>query len=105
VPPYSAAQLEAMATALERDGFWEKHVEWRISTVTSTRIERTGKPAHNAYRVRVECDYVFEAHCPTVSRAAEVAHAYEAVVVRLWEELGWPSWASRAQLKEERGAT
>jgi hypothetical protein len=101
VPPFTSAQIEAIADAIDRDGYWEQHVEWRIATVTSTRIERTGEPGHHAYRVRVECDYVLEAECPTVPRAAGIAHAYAAVIVRLWQELGWPSWASSTQLKPD----
>lgn len=61
---------------------------------------RTGDPKrHRAYRVRVECDYVFEAHCPTVTRAVEIAAEYELLVQRLWRELGWPGWASKTLLE------
>ena len=85
--------------AIERSGRWERHEEWRISTVTSLLIERTGEPGYRRYRVQVECDYVFKARCPTLSRAIEIAHVYERLVPRLWQAHGWPSWASRSQLE------
>ncbi len=85
--------------AIDRSGRWERHEEWRISTVTSLLIERTGEPGYRRYRVQVECDYVLEARCPTLSRAIEIAHVYERLVPRLWQAHGWPSWASRSQLE------
>ena len=99
VPPLSRARVAEIVAAVERDGKWESHVEWRISTVTSSRIERTGEAGHRAYLVRVDCDYVLEAHCPTIARAAEIAHVYETVILQLWEKFGWPGWKSRTELE------
>ena len=79
-------------------------MEWRISTVMTTSIRARGEPGHCAYDVRVECDYVFEAHCPTLTRAVEIGATYEALVPKLWRELGWPSWASKTQLEPSPGA-
>jgi hypothetical protein len=94
-------RLDEVRDAVERDGRWERHVEWRISTVTSMRIERTGESGYRRYHVRVECDHVFSAHCPTLRRACEVADLYEQLMPSLWERFGWPSWASRTQLEPE----
>lgn len=89
----------ASPTALPpRTTAWTHH-QWRISTVTSTLIERTGEPAYRAYRVQVECDYMLEAHCPTIERAAEIAHVYQALILPLWKKYGWPSWKSRTELE------
>ena len=93
------ARRAEVRDAVTRTGKWEQHVEWRISTVTSSRIERTTEPGYRKYRVRVECDYEFEARCPTLSRATEVAYMYEQLIPRLWQRYGWPSWASRSQLE------
>ena len=100
----SPGKLDQIRQAVDRDGRWEERVEWRISTVTSTLIERTGERGYRKYHVRVECDYVFEAHCPTLARACEVAHIYEYLVPRLWQEFGWPSWASRSKLDADSDA-
>src|SRR6266851_2888874 len=91
-PRLTRARMAEIVAAVERDGKWETHDEWRISTVTSTRIERTGQPAWRAYHVRVECDYVLEADCPTIERAADIAHMYQALVIQVWKQHGWPRW-------------
>jgi hypothetical protein len=96
VPVPSIAEIRE---AIGRNGRWERHDEWRISTVTSSLIERTAEAGYRKYLVRVECDYVFEARCPTLSRAIEIVHVYESLIPRLWQEHGWPSWASRSQLE------
>ena len=94
-----AARRAEVRDAVERTGRWERHEEWRINTVTSLLIERTGEPGWRKYRVQVECDYVLEARCPTLARAVEVAYIYEHLIPRLWQRHGWPSWASRTQLE------
>ena len=96
---FPAIRTAEVREAVERSGRWERHDEWRISTVTSSLIERTGEPGYRRYRVRVECDYVLEARCPTLSRAIEITHVYQYLVPRLWRAHGWPSWASRSQLE------
>ena len=102
--PVSSARRAEIRDAVERTGRWERHVEWRISTVTSLLIERTAEPGYRKYRVRVECDYVFEAQCPTLERAIEIAHVYEELMPRFWVKYGWPSWASRTELEPRAGA-
>jgi hypothetical protein len=101
MPPIREKEVvEAVAST----GRWT-HEEWRISTVTSTEISRTGEARrHRAYKVRVECDFVFEAFCPTITRAIEVAAVYERLVQQLWREIGWPGWASRRQLEPDADA-
>ena len=100
----TAIDVDEVRLAITRDGEWRRKVEWRISTVTITRIRATGEPAHRAYHVHVECDYVLEAHCPTVTRALEIARAYEELIPELWERLGWPGWASKRELEPRSGA-
>ena len=94
-----AARRAEVREAIERTGRWEHHEEWRITTVTSSLIERTDEPGWRKYLVRVECDYVLEARCPTLSRAVEIQYIYEHLVPRLWRRHGWPSWATRTQLE------
>jgi hypothetical protein len=97
LPAISAADV---ADAIDTHGTWTRHQEWRISTVTSTTIERTDSiKRHERYKVRVECDYVFEADCPTLARALEIAARYEQLTLQLWREMGWPSWATRWRLE------
>lgn len=95
----SAARRAEIRDEVARTGRWQRHEEWRISTVTSLLIERTGEPGYRKYLVRVECDYVLEARCPTLSRAIEIAHLYEQLIPCFWQRYGWPSWASRSELE------
>ncbi|HJU69779.1 MAG TPA: hypothetical protein VJ650_16175 [Gemmatimonadaceae bacterium] len=98
------SDFDEVRIAITRDGEWRQHVEWRISTITTTRIRATGEPAHRAYHVRVECDYVLQAHCPTLTRAVEIARVYEELIPELWQRHGWPGWASMRQLEPGPGA-
>ena len=96
--------LDEVCLAVTREKEWRQDVEWRISTVTTTRIRATGEPAYRAYHVRVECDYILEAYCPTLTRAVEIARAYEELIPELWQQFGWPGWASKGELEPRPGA-
>ena len=99
LPGVSTINHEEVADAITAAGRWSRDNEWRISTVTSTEISRTDDAIrHRKYKVRVECDFILEAYCPTITRAIEIATAYELLIQRLWHELGWPSWASKREL-------
>lgn len=100
----SSEHVERVRQAMAEHGRWEQHVEWRVSTVTSTLIEHTREEGYRKYLVRVECDYVLEARCPTLTRAIEVAEIYEQLIPGLWQRFGWPSWASRTKLEADRDA-
>jgi hypothetical protein len=56
----------AFLNSIEVHGFWETQDEWRISTVTSKRIEKTERCGHVAYHVRVSCDHEFFCYTPTL---------------------------------------
>ena len=99
LPPAIAVPIDEVRRAIESQGEWSRAEEWRISTVTSTRIRVTEEGGHRAFHVRVECDYILEACCPTVVRAAELTGVYEALIQLLWQERGWPSWASKSQMR------
>ena len=102
MPPIPTTKV---VEAIAATGQWSRYEEWRISTTTSTEIVRTGDARrYRAYKVRVECDFIFEAHCPTITRAVEVATTYERLVQQLWREMGWPSWASHHQLEPDADA-
>ena len=90
--------LDAIRDAIEQRGYWEEMLEWRISTVTALRIERT---AHSEPRflVRAECDNKFETVCPTIERALEFLGIYERLIQDLYWTVGWPSCASKQKLK------
>jgi hypothetical protein len=94
----TARSLEEIRSSIEQQGYWEAQVEWRISTVTTSRVERT---AHLPPRflVRVECDNRFETHCPTIERAFQFLGIYERLIQDLFWTVGWPSWVTERAMK------
>jgi len=90
------ATIEA---AILEQGYWEEHVEWRISTVTSSRIEPVEKDGRRWFKVTVTCDSSMSAHCPTLARAIEYAGVFRRLQKDLFASIGWPSWASKTKLE------
>lgn len=97
------AKQRARETEVEREisanGFWEDHQEWRISTVTTTRIEAIDQNGKQWFKVTVSTDASMTAHCPTIARAVEFAGIFERLQQDLFWTVGWPSWAAVDQLE------
>ncbi len=93
--PRPKPDLDAIRSALESNGCWENHDEWRIFTVTTSRIELTQVEGRAVYAVSVACDQSFACHAPTLERAVEFMAVYQRLIQDLFWTLGWPSWASR----------
>ncbi len=93
--------IEAIRHTIAKQGYWEETVEWRISTITSTRIEAVQQEGNAAFRVHVSCDSEMIAICPTVERAVEFAGIFAGLQQDLFWTVGWPSWEARDRLKSE----
>lgn len=91
-------RLIAAREAIEASGVWEEHIEWRISTVTSLRIEAIQQEEGRWFKVSVRCDAEMIAVCPTLERAVEYAGIFEYLHSDLFWTIGWPSWAAPGQL-------
>lgn len=89
-----AKTKDQIESAIREKGYWEDHVEWRIYTFTSMRIEPIERDGKLWYRVQVKCDADFVYHCPTIERTIEFLGVYERLTADLFWTLGWPSWAS-----------
>jgi hypothetical protein len=94
----SRDDASAIRSSIEVRGYWETQDEWRISTVTSKRIEKTDRCGHVAYHVRVSCDHEFSCYTPTLERAIEFLGIYEKLIMDCFWTVGWPSWATREKL-------
>ena len=96
-------RIEKIRTSIQRERFWEDHIEWGLSRITSLRIdrvERDDRPSSKTwYRVQVECDTKMVCECPTLERAVEFLGIYELLVVDLVWTAGWPSWATVSKLE------
>lgn len=90
----SPERVDQIRAAIQTQGFWEDWAEWRISTITHTRIDPLG-PGRGGYQVRVECDQQMSCICPTLERAIEFLGIYEHLIADLFWTVGWPSYAHR----------
>lgn len=89
--------LVEIRSAVESAGYWESHDEWRISTVTSKRIEPAERHGEKGFLVSAKCDHEFACFCPTLERAVEMLGVYDKLIMDMFWTLGWPSWASKSQ--------
>lgn len=90
--------FDEIRSAVEARGLWECHDEWRISTVTTKRVEACEREGRKGFAVSVKCDHEFSCHCPTLQRAVEFLSIYDRLVIDLFYTVGWPSWAARNKL-------
>jgi hypothetical protein len=91
-------RLAEIDAAIERDGFWQETVEWRIMTETTLRIQLEESDGKRWYGVSVKCDAEMTCRCPTLSRAVEFLGTFEMLTIDLFWTFGWPSWVSLRQL-------
>ncbi len=96
-----AKRTKEIRDAIEKNGFWEDFVEWRISTITETRVEPVERDGRTWYQVQVRCDSEHTCRCPTIERAVEFLGVFEGLVQDLFWSLGWPSWATPKQLEPQ----
>ncbi|MBU2569024.1 MAG: hypothetical protein KJ725_03115 [Gammaproteobacteria bacterium] len=92
---YLETPREEIQTSIEKKGYWQEYEEWRISTITEFKIEKEPFKDEMWFRVFVKCDYEFGCVCPTLDRAIEMAVMYQQLIMRLFVQVGWPSWASK----------
>jgi hypothetical protein len=94
-----------IAKAITERGVWEESLEWRISTVKKSRIERSQEYGSPTFFLSVECSYRFQCHCPTLERAVYFEAIYSRLLGDMFYNLGWPSWADRGRLQPVEGET
>jgi len=85
-------------SAIERVGFWEECVEWRIATESTNRVERDG----STYRVSTECDGTYAATVRSVPLALEAGQVLFGLRRDLFYEVGWASWREESVEHEIR---
>jgi hypothetical protein len=101
--PADPQRLADVEKALAAQGHWEEAIEWRMSTVRTSRIECAEVDGVPAFRVTVECDHKFQCHCPTLERAMYFEQLYSRLISHLFYNVGWPSWADRRRLEPNEG--
>src|ERR1700722_4735379 len=92
-------KLQEVKSAISSDGYWEAHVEWRISTVTSFRIEPEFSNKAWWFKVSVQCGgEEMTCHSTTLERALEFMGVYDRLTMDLMWTLGWSDWAGKGRL-------
>ena len=94
-------QFHEIRAAIKSKGYWEETTEWRISTETGSRIELVHKGAEAWYKLTSTCDATMTCECPTLERAYEFYWLFAQLHSNLFYAVGWPSWASAGQMKQD----
>jgi hypothetical protein len=88
---YESSHLEAsvqeISRALEKSDVFTEYAEWRMGTCAEITISKLG----DKFKVKVEYDYKFECICPTLERAIGMAGLYIGLIIKLDQQVGWPS--------------
>jgi hypothetical protein len=92
-------RLAEIGAAIERDGFWEETIEWRIMTETTMRIQPEEANGKRWFRVSVKCDAEMTCRCPTLLRAVQFVGTFEMLTADMFWTFGWPSWVSFKQME------
>jgi len=104
MPSSDFKRKSEIRNALMGKGFWEEHFEWRISTVTHSKIQAVHEHDRDWFKVTICCGHEFSCLTPTIDRAIEFLLIYERLTMDMFYNLGWPSWASKESLYPEEGA-
>jgi hypothetical protein len=98
-------RLQEVKSAILRNGFWQEESEWRISTVTTFRIEPELADDQWWFKVTVTCDGEMICHTTTLERALQIMGVFDRLTMDMFWTLGWPSWAAKGRLDPEPGET
>jgi len=88
-------EIKEVEKEIAEKGFWEKSVEWRISTVTTLRIEPQHKNGEKWFITTVKCEQEVMIPAKTIERAIIFSKVYKDFQMELWHELGWASWTKK----------
>jgi len=92
------SRINQIKKSIDENGFWEDFVEWRISTITESRITTIDRNGKKWFEVKVKCDNEMKCECPTLERAMEFLGIFEQLMVDFFYTVGWSSWASHKSL-------
>jgi hypothetical protein len=98
-------RLEEIKSAILEDGYWQEEQEWRISTVTTYRIEPEFAKDNWWFRVSVSCENEMICHTKTLERALQFMGVFDRLTMDIMWTIGWSSWAAKGRLEPELGET
>ena len=90
-------EIKEVEKQILEKGFWEQEIEWRISTVMSSRIEPQNKDGEKWFITTVKCEQEVMIPAKTIEREIIFRKIYEDFQKELWHELGWASWTQKGK--------
>ena len=81
------ASITEIETAIKSAGKFTEYAEWRMGTCAEVTIASEG----DKFRVAVNYDYNFSCTCPTLEKAIKMAGLFVQMLIKLDEQVGWPS--------------
>jgi hypothetical protein len=85
--------ISRIATIIESDGHYSEFAEWRMGTNAEVTISKLTDSSGSSFAVRVNYDYDFQCTCPNLERAIQMAGLFLQLIIKLDEQVGWPSSA------------
>jgi hypothetical protein len=99
-------RLQEVKSTILSDGYWEAQEEWRISTVTTYRIEPGFSYDKWWFKVSVACGGgEMICHTTTLERALQFMGVFDRLTMDLMWTVGWSGWAAKGRLDPEPGET
>lgn len=81
------ASNEEVIEAIEKNNEFVEYAEWRMGTCAEIKITLN----QEKYDVSVIYDYNISCTCPSLERAIEMAGLYLQLIIKLEQQIGWPS--------------
>jgi hypothetical protein len=93
---YSATEeeIKIVTEAINKKKYWEEHTEWRISTVTSSKIKPLVKDGVTWFITTVKCEQEVMIPAATIEQAIVFKKIYEDFFIELFYTHGWASNAN-----------
>ena len=88
-------EIKEVEKQIAEKGFWEQDLEWRISTVMTSKIEPKVKDGIKWFITTVKCEQEVMIPAKTIERAIIFQKIYADFQMELWHEQGWASWTSK----------
>jgi len=100
------ARLQEVKSAILSNGYWEEEREWRISTLTTQRIEPEFAYDQWWFKVSVSCGgEEMICRAPTLERALQFMGTFDRLTMDIMWTLGWSSWPAKGRLEIAEGET
>lgn len=80
-----------IALSIKESQEFIEYDEWRMGTCAEIKISLNSASAEPSYDVSVIYDHKFGCTCPTLDRAIQLAGLYLQLIIKLDQQVGWPS--------------